>query len=245
MVCDFDKGGALTLEAKNNGNYENNRNLALIVLYGLTVPAVFLVILITNQIIKEGNFNFDLALANFINGTTSPVVIGFFTFMTDLGSKWGIGGVFLVSLVFIWWKKRDYLGMLVLVVAVLGGDTLNKWLKVFIGRERPTIDPSIYAEGFSFPSGHAMVGLIFYGFLAYYFGKETKSLKLKMSIFVLASLFIFLIGLSRIVLNVHYASDVLGGFLIGFIYLMGCIVIDRAGNQLKNSYVSKKNGVSF
>ena len=74
--------------------------------------------------------------------------------------------------------------------------------------------------GYSFPSGHAMVSFGFYGFLIYLAYKKINNKKIKYPLIISLALLILLIGISRIYLGVHYATDIIGGFIIGFIYLI-------------------------
>lgn len=83
-----------------------------------------------------------------------------------LGDKTGVIIIMLLSIGLIWWIKRDYAAMGVIVGGVIIVNELNKWLKDYTGRERPMTGPG--AESLSFPSGHAMVGLFFYGLLLYF-----------------------------------------------------------------------------
>ena len=87
-------------------------------------------------------------------------------------------------------------------------------------RPRPSKFQIISEKGYSFPSGHSMVSMAFYGLLIYLIYKYIKNKKLKYSLIVTLSILIFLIGISRIYLGVHYASDVIAGFCISLSYLM-------------------------
>ena len=84
----------------------------------------------------------------------------FFGVVTELGDTLGIAIVATLMLIWLWFKKRDYLGMVILLVSVGFGNEINKWIKDLVGRERPVT--AELAESLSFPSGHAMVGLILY-----------------------------------------------------------------------------------
>ncbi|MBD2768561.1 phosphatase PAP2 family protein [Hymenobacter sp. BT664] len=110
-----------------------------------------------------------------------------------------------------------------LVVAMLGGVLLNQLLKWYFGRPRPS-NALLQSLGLSFPSGHAMLGMTFYGGLAWvlarYFGRRGWAVPLL--------LWVGLIGLTRVYLHVHYATDVLAGFAGG----AGWLVVCRAGLRL-------------
>ncbi len=97
---------------------------------------------------------------------------------------------------------------------------LNILLKNILQRPRPTEFRLIDESGYSFPSGHSMVSMAFYGFLIYLIYKNVKNKKIKWALIIILSILICFIGISRIYLGVHYTSDVLGGFLISISYLV-------------------------
>ena len=97
---------------------------------------------------------------------------------------------------------------------------LNQLLKNILQRPRPNEFRIIEETGYSFPSGHSMVSMAFYGYLIYLIYIYVKNKYLKCTLIVLLSILICTIGISRIYLGVHYTSDVLGGFLISISYLV-------------------------
>ena len=97
---------------------------------------------------------------------------------------------------------------------------LNQLLKRILQRPRPTEYRIIQETGYSFPSGHSMISMAFYGYLIYLIYRYVKNKYIKWISISLLSILICLIGISRIYLGVHYTSDVLGGFLISISYLV-------------------------
>lgn len=104
-------------------------------------------------------------------------------------------------------------------VVCSGGYLLNHVLKIIYERERPP-DPLIEPiSNFSFPSGHATSGFIFYGLIAYFILKSDFAYLYKYVFAILLILFSLVIGFSRVYLRLHYFSDVIAGFCVGFSWL--------------------------
>ena len=147
-----------------------------------------------------------------ISDFTTPIA----KFITNFG-----GAIFLIILtitLFILIKNKKIGLSIILNLIVITG--LNQILKYILQRPRPTEYRLIEETGFSFPSGHSMVSMAFYGYLIYLICKYVKNKDLKWISIVLLSILICSIGISRIYLGVHYTSDVLGGFLISLSYLI-------------------------
>jgi len=106
-------------------------------------------------------------------------------------------------------------GTLVVISAVLSSGVYLALKEVFM-RARPDEALRLISEGgYSFPSGHSMTGLVFYGLIIYYINGRMKNKKTAKLITAFLILLIFLIGFSRVYLGVHYPTDVLAGFCIG------------------------------
>ena len=145
-----------------------------------------------------------------------------FTFMGSGSTEFIL--FFLVAALLIFKFKHKW-ETLVLFLGVLGAWGLNTGLKELVERDRPSVEGwLVEVDGFSFPSGHAMVSILFYGLLAYLLWVNVRqSWKAAWLIPALAVLIILCIGLSRIYLGVHYPSDVLAGYTAGGAGLIGCI----------------------
>ena len=161
-------------------------------------------------------------ISRFISSNTTNVMI----LISFLGS-----GEFLTALSFIFIiaffkKERDSFYSAMIVINLLLSSLINVSIKYLIHRERPNILKLIEIGGFSFPSGHSMASMSFYGFLIYLTSKNYKG-KVKYLIIAVLAIVILLIGLSRIYLGVHYASDVIGGFSLGIAWIgIYSIIVD-------------------
>jgi undecaprenyl-diphosphatase len=176
------------------------------------VSTIFLVIGVrSGEVLFIDEVLNSMVLAAFTESSHS-----FFGVISELGDTLGIAIVAIILLIWLWFKKRDYLGMIILLLSVGFGNEINKWVKDLVGRERPVT--AELAESLSFPSGHAMVGFILYVVASYLLINHIHSVKLKWGIGILSLFIILLIGLSRIVLQDHFPTDVLGGFSMGLIW---------------------------
>jgi undecaprenyl-diphosphatase len=111
----------------------------------------------------------------------------------------------------------------------------NVLLKSLFSRERPNILQLIYEPDYSFPSGHAMINMAFYTMIFLIANKAVKNKKIRIGISILCVVLPLIIGISRIYLGVHYASDVIAGWMLGFIISMVIFkVFERWGK-----YISK------
>ena len=150
-----------------------------------------------------------------------------FMFIITTMGEWFIFAFIVIILLFALKKRLS----IIILINLLLSSGLNHLIKLIIARPRPEwklIDKTDY----SFPSGHSMVSLAFYGFLIYliinyYHGKFKKTL------IIILSILIFLIGLSRIYFGVHYLTDVIGGFMLAIIYLIIFITIIKKKELIK------------
>lgn len=137
-------------------------------------------------------------------------------FITNFGGAIYLIGIATILFIVI---KNKRIGIAIisnLVVVTI----LNQLLKRILQRPRPEEFRIINESGYSFPSGHSMISMAFYGFLIYLIYKNVKNKYLKWSFVTVLGILIISIGISRIYLGVHYTSDVLAGFLIAISYLV-------------------------
>ncbi len=179
---------------------------------------LFLVIFfeMIEDIFQNEIHNFDNTIYYLVEKTIHYPVTEIMKIITVLGSAIPILAICIVSFVLFKNKRYGKYISLNLFVIVL----LNQMMKHVFQRPRPTQFRLIDESGYSFPSGHSMVSMAFYGFLLYLVWKKVKNPYVKWGISILLSLLIFFIGYSRIYLGVHYASDVMGGFCFSLAYLI-------------------------
>lgn len=180
-----------------------------------------------HQEIMNGDIvGYDIVSKLFKFNVSTPIA----KFITNFG-----GAIFVISLTTILFFVIKDKKIGISIITNLGIVTiLNQIIKFIMQRPRPTEFRIIEETGYSFPSGHSMVSLAFYGYLIYLIYKYINNKHLKRTLIIILSVLICIIGVSRIYLGVHYTSDVLGGFLISFAYLIIYI-------ELVNKFVLEKN----
>ncbi|MEZ7495671.1 phosphatase PAP2 family protein [Leeuwenhoekiella aequorea] len=180
---------------------------------------------LTDTLKSEILVTYDTQITDYILTYRNPLLTKYFVFVTNVGDLYGylivVGLASAVSYYFF--KSWKYVAQTVLVLLV--ASISNVMLKRFIDRARPGIEHLVSVETLSYPSGHAMSAMAFYGFLIYLVTQFNLSKLAKSSIIAGLSFFILSIGISRIYLGVHYPSDIAGGFIAGFIWVVFCILI--------------------
>ncbi|MEB3309252.1 MAG: phosphatase PAP2 family protein [Snowella sp.] len=174
-------------------------------------------------VLKRETFNFDQSFLLTIYPYENSGLDQFMLFITRFGNPEVMIPIAILSLGLLWWKNNQ-LEAKIFVIGCLGATILNLGLKLMFERSRPALWKQLITEtSFSFPSGHALGSLFFYGFLAYLLAQKYPQLRL--TIYSLTTLFITTIGLSRLYLGVHWPSDVLAGYGISIIWLTTCITM--------------------
>jgi undecaprenyl-diphosphatase len=198
---------------------------ALLIFTGivLMIAATALFFELAEDVWEQEKFTFDQVIMNYIQSIESRRLTNILRTITETGSIWWITVASVLTVLFLWLKKRDVHGVVFFILAIAGGGLFIFLLKYFFQRERPTLAPEYDGNGYSFPSGHALGSFILYGFIIYLIGREKRFFKTRMFVIGLLSVLIFSIGLSRVYLQVHYPSDILAGYAVGMIWLICCI----------------------
>ena len=201
------------------------RSLALLSVETIIVLCLLFVAFIgfaylTRSIFILHKTSFDQEVFEFLRrhvNHTNTEVLQFFTFLGT--HTFLIPANLLLCAYFLFVKKHKWYSINFPVIA-LSSVGLMFLLKNVFGRPRPDIPLLDTAKGLSFPSGHAMMSTTFYGLIIYIVFKTVDTKAYKWTLISLLIILIVVIGFSRIYLRVHYASDVLAGYCIGFLWLV-------------------------
>jgi len=194
-----------------------------------TITAIFFLSLfleiLWNVLFKGAFINIDHRVLNLIPNIRSNGQTVFFRFITFMGNWQSVVFTSLLIIIFLLRKKRNFINIL-FVIILITAEGIAFVLKHLVGRIRPDQMLSLVTEkSFSFPSGHAIVSTVIFGFLSYLIIKSFKNSYVKILIFFGGVFFVFLIALSRIYLGVHYPSDVLASITLGCVLLSIFITI--------------------
>ena len=173
----------------------------------------------------------DLAIFEKLNKITGRRRNKFMLFITFLGKhQFLIPANLALIFFFLFIRHQTWFSIRVAAIA-LSSLALMLLLKQLFRRRRPLAPLLKAVRGLSFPSGHAIMAVTFFGMVIYIVRHTVTDPALRITLTVLLVILIFLIGFSRIYLRVHYTSDVMAGFIIGTIWLLiSLAVLDRLEN---------------
>ena len=191
---------------------------------------LIIVIMMLEDIFENEQLTLDMVVYRLVilNLRSEPLTV-IMKVITNLSSAYVLIAITIGILLFVKNKKVGLCVASNLIITTL----LNQLLKYIIQRPRPDGYRLIAESGYSFPSGHSMVSMAFYGLIIYLIWKMVKNKKIKYISCGILGLLIPMIGFSRIYLGVHYASDVVGGFAISIVYLLLFTNIARSVLQLE------------
>ena len=191
----------------------------------VVIVSIILFVKFTHGMMSELFESYDKSISEYVWTHKSAFLTDYMVAVTEIGDVMGyviaLGFLIVVFLVaFKHWKYIAQLG-LVLILAL----SSNILLKEIINRSRPLGEHMVTVKTLSYPSGHAMVSMAFYGFLIYLIAYFKINKALKIGLITILAILILSIGISRIYLGVHYPSDVLGGYIAGIMWVTFCVLI--------------------
>ena len=199
--------------------------ITVIVALIVVVGGINLFIELTETLKTDLLATYDTTITDYVISYRSPNLTSYFKFMTNVGDVYGYLIVLVIFLLLslLVFKRWKYVVQATLVLAL--ATVSNMMLKRFIDRARPGIEHLVSVETLSYPSGHAMSAMAFYGFLIFLVTKFKIHKVIKYALIAILILLILSIGISRIYLGVHFPSDIAGGFIAGFIWVVFCVLV--------------------
>jgi len=178
--------------------------------YALISLIIFLGILL---IILFGTFPLDTSISNSLDKINKGFFEGFFLFLAKYADVIMVAITVMFLGIFVSTKKKT--NRWILIISLGSGYIIEKIIKLILERPRPSLQLIQDLEN-SFPSGHATLSIILFSLIIYFYKDEIKNKTKKLWFIAMNIFLILLIGFSRLYANVHWLSDVLGGFALGF-----------------------------
>lgn len=190
----------------------NKKNILVGILSLLFITLVILIK--TNTIVSFDNFIYSI-----VTNKMSELLTSIYKVFTFLGSTAFIVGLCVFFFVLFILLKKNNIGYIITGCLIIS-TIVNNIIKIIIRRPRPEVLRLVIEKSFSFPSGHTMASVSMYGILLYLIIKSNLNKKLKWLLGIILSILPLLVGISRIYLGAHFASDILGGAIVSIILLL-------------------------
>jgi membrane-associated phospholipid phosphatase len=215
--------------------------LELLMLSIIFLLALFTFSLIVHEAVYEQEDVFDNKVIHFFSTHSSPALVEVMQRITFFGSTTFLFPAYILLIAWYLFKKRFQYAVDISVIAI-SSTAMMFGLKQFFHRHRPQLPIIKGISGYSFPSGHSLSSFIFCTILIYLVWKGSLSPIYKYLLMFLLLLCPLAIGLSRVILNVHYATDVIGGFCLAIVWVILSFVILK--KIRKNNPPAANNAVS-
>ena len=195
---------------------------------GLAVGGIALVVLLAIAVGAGVTDGIDRPIIEVVRADALHDVLSPLRLVTELGSTAAVSvvaGLVLLAGVVFRRRREGLLGALTIVLASIG----NTLLKITFARARPDLlDPVVVEHGFSFPSGHSALSMVAYGVVAVLVARSSLPIGVRRGIVVVLGAIVFLVGVSRIWLGVHYPTDVVAGWTAGAVVVVLYAAATRA-----------------
>lgn len=189
--------------------------------------SLLVLIFITRRIFLLRNEDLDNKVFDIIKPYINDTNTSIMNFITFFGKhEFLIPANLLLIAWYLFFKKHRWYSIKIPAIGI-SSLLLMFGLKRVFARDRPVNQLLEEAENFSFPSGHALMSVTFYGLMAYIVWHTIKNKTLKWFLIILLILWILTIGISRLYLRKHYYSDVMAGFAMGFLWLVISLKVIR------------------
>lgn len=184
---------------------------------------IYIIAQISDEVLDQEAFAFDKTILLWIHSFANPTLDGIMRSITRFNDPSTVAVIAVIVLGILLWRHY-YSEAQIFIIDCLGGVVLSYGLKSAFGKTRPDLWKSAVEDlSFSYPSGHALGSTVLYGFIAYLIATRYPQFSLLVYAVVICP--IGAIGLSRLYLGVHWPTDIIGGYGIGFLWLTFCITM--------------------
>jgi undecaprenyl-diphosphatase len=183
--------------------------------HALALGALLVYLALTGVVLAGGSQSTERALMGSISDVRHPILTDLALLVTNLGDAWLLTVVSILTVVALAFRSRR--DALFVTASVGGAAIIHYLLKALTARPRPDLSPIYEPGGFSFPSGHSMASFCFFVAVALLVPRQLG--RARLAAFAAVGLTVFVVGLTRIYLGVHYPTDVLAGWTIGLAWV--------------------------
>ncbi len=183
----------------------------------ICLAIIYILAKLSEDVLEQEAFGFDKAILLWIHQFANPAFDTIVLNVTRLGNPGTVVLIALLTLGILWWR-RYHQEARIFLLNCLGGAVLSYGLKLAFSKPRPQLWNLLISEqSYSYPSGHALGSMVLYGFLAYLLG--THYPRYARVFYCIAVILIVAIGFSRLYLGVHWPTDVIAGYGVGFLWI--------------------------
>jgi membrane-associated phospholipid phosphatase len=228
-------------------------SLGLVIGILLVIELAVIFVRYSDEVVEREYSGFDTTVALAVHSTATTLQTDIMLQVTNFGTYYLAALVILtliIGAVRVWRVQRDqHMAPTVAIIealapAVAGGGALvlDLIVKQIVGRQRPAIFPPIVHDtGYSFPSGHTIVSVAFYGMCAYLLARSAPAWG-RVLLTLAASVMIGAVAYSRVYLGAHYPTDVIGSFILGLAWLLTLLLtLTQVEMHLRRAHVAQKN----
>jgi undecaprenyl-diphosphatase len=224
-------------EKLNSKNEHLPYYITIVVALVLFILALNIFVELTDELAENELGPFDDAVTEYVISFRQDSLTRFFEFMTHVGDRYAyiVISVALGAYFFIRHKSLKFIAQTVLVLML--STFSNVVIKKFVNRARPTLEHLVTVNTLSYPSGHSMSAMAFYGFLIYLTFQVKMPRIIRAMLIPLLIFIILCVGISRIYLGVHFPSDVAAGFMGGLIWVAFCVIVFNVIDLLRKQKI--------
>ncbi len=197
----------------------------LIVGFIIIVLTMSLFIELAGDVLEDEKFYADRIFQEYIVFAEGDWLYQMMGLVTEAGSVLFLMVASVILAVYLFFAKKSKWYSLFFSINMIGISLLTQVLKLIFERERPELIAQYGGTGFSFPSGHSTGSIAFYGFIVYLLWKTVSTKWLKWFSVLFFALLAISIAFSRVVLGVHFFTDIVAGMSLGVAWLIICIIV--------------------